>query len=347
MAGLASLVVDIKEARGLLAGDLNGYSDPYVRLTLLDGRGNVIRGSPMLQTKVQNRTLDPTWNESFSLGTRRDGVDLRVVTTLRFMIYDYDGLLRKDTLGVVDIPVDVLLPLAEHASTTSTSGSGSGSEAASLDDWFRVAQFRPEMSKDASGELHLGFRWVPEGTSTSTLASTPSAVDGGGPPNLLFVTVESGRDLLPMDANNSSDPFVKLSIVGQKFHTATIQKTLKPHWDERFAFLLADAHQTLEILVEDEDPTINDFPRPRRARARGPRRAGRRGARRGQAARQAARRGQEPRHAAPAAALAVRRQRREHRGVRREAQPRQLALARAQAHEQVWTDRPGAAGAQR
>ncbi|KAJ0405347.1 hypothetical protein ATCC90586_008160 [Pythium insidiosum] len=242
MAPPASLVVEIKEARGLLAGDLNGLSDPFVRLTLLDGRGDVVRGSPVLQTKVRSKTLAPTWDESFTLGTRRDGVDLRVVTTLRFMVYDCDGLLRNDTLGVVDIPVDVLLPLAEDDDQSPNK---------TMDEWFRIAQFRPEMSKDATGELRLRFRWAAADDARAAAAS--------GPPNLLYVTVESGRDLLPMDPDNSSDPFVKLSVVGQKFHTATVQKTLKPHWDERFAFLLADAQQTLEILVEDEDPAINDF----------------------------------------------------------------------------------------
>lgn len=119
------------------------------------------------------------------------------------------------------------------------------------------------MTKDARGELHLAF------SAPEVSAFAPRGVAGAkkargvkfetGKPNLLYVTIDSGKDLLPMDRNQSSDPFVKLSMVGQRHQTSTVEKTLKPHWDEKFAFLVTDPHTTLELLVEDEDHTINDF----------------------------------------------------------------------------------------
>ncbi|TYZ58161.1 hypothetical protein PybrP1_003952, partial [[Pythium] brassicae (nom. inval.)] len=241
------LVVNVIEARDLLAEDLNGFSDPFVAVEVLDARGEVIIPAGIAKTKVVKKTLAPRWDETFTIGSA--SFDLRLGTTLRFMLYDFDGLKRDDILGVVDIPLDLI-----------------NSEPLPLDTWYKVMKVPGLMTKDARGELHVAFS-VPE-----VSAFAPRGVGGGkkaraaaaahcepGKPNLLYVTIDSGKDLLAMDRNNSSDPFVKLSMVGQRHQTSTVAKTLKPHWDEKFAFLVTDPHATLELLVEDEDHTINDF----------------------------------------------------------------------------------------
>lgn len=116
------------------------------------------------------------------------------------------------------------------------------------------------MTKDARGELHLEFSLpVPTAGTKKKKKAHGGVKFEEGKPNLLYVTIDSGKDLVAMDRNNSSDPFVKLSMVGQRHQTATVEKTLKPHWDEKFTFLVTDPHTTLELLVEDEDHTINDF----------------------------------------------------------------------------------------
>ncbi|KAG2520033.1 hypothetical protein BBO99_00008415 [Phytophthora kernoviae] len=213
---MPQLIVTIVGARDLLAGDLNGFSDPFVQLTVLDTKGQPLAAGGCFKTVVAKRTLSPEWNESFILGTR--DFDLRSATSLRFLVYDFDGLKRDDVLGVVDVPLDLIK-----------------CEEKPLDDWFRVVKVPGQMSSDAKGELHLVF---------SKGQNSPKG---------------RSKDLLPMDRNNSSDPLVKLSVVGQRHRTETVAKTLKPHWDERFAFLLKDPHTTLELQAEDEDRTINDF----------------------------------------------------------------------------------------
>ncbi|GMF36658.1 unnamed protein product [Phytophthora lilii] len=226
------LVVGVEGARGLLAGDLNGSSDPFVHLSVVDAKGKPLAAGGSFKTRVAKKTLAPEWGESFTLGSR--DFDLRLATALRFLVLDFDGLKRDDVLGVVEVPLDVLT-----------------CDEAPMDDWYRIVRVPGAMSSDATGELHLTFR--------RPLAAPAKSVAFGEAPNLLYVTIDSGKDLLPMDRNHSSDPLVKLSVVGQRHQTATVAKTLKPHWDERFAFLLKDAHTTLELLAEDEDRTINDF----------------------------------------------------------------------------------------
>ncbi|KAF1774337.1 C2 domain [Phytophthora cactorum] len=96
------LVVGVEGARDLLVGDLNGSSDPFVQLSVLDAKGQPLAAAGTFKTRVAKRTLSPEWHETFTLGSR--SFDLRLATTLRFMVFDFDGLKRDDVLGVVDIP---------------------------------------------------------------------------------------------------------------------------------------------------------------------------------------------------------------------------------------------------
>ncbi|EGZ16294.1 hypothetical protein PHYSODRAFT_560782 [Phytophthora sojae] len=233
---LQQLVVGVVGARDLLVGDLNGSSDPFVQVTVLDAKGKPLAAGGSFKTRVAKKTLAPEWNETFTLGSR--DFDLRLATALRFMV-----------------PLDLIT-----------------CEAAPMDDWYRIVKVPELMSCDAKGELRLTFSKPPPPASPVGRGKAKSVAfrgaegqeggqgeEGDTSPNLLYVTIDSGKDLLPMDRNNSSDPLVKLSVVGQRHQTETVAKTLKPHWDERFAFLLKDAHTTLELLAEDEDRTINDF----------------------------------------------------------------------------------------
>ncbi len=49
----------LAQARDLAAKDANGFSDPYVRVTLLPDKKH------RLETKIKRRTLNPRWNETF------------------------------------------------------------------------------------------------------------------------------------------------------------------------------------------------------------------------------------------------------------------------------------------
>lgn len=52
----AIITVDVIEARNLLPMDMNGFSDPFVVLTL---------GGDTVQTTYKKNELNPVWNESF------------------------------------------------------------------------------------------------------------------------------------------------------------------------------------------------------------------------------------------------------------------------------------------
>lgn len=117
----SGMLVTIAEARGILAADSNGFSDPFVTMTLLDSRGNVIAAAGTFKTKVLKKTLAPQWNEEFVIGDR---FDLRLATTLRLVLLDSDGLFSSDdALGVVDIPTTLFSSLRQPVCLPSSSKS--------------------------------------------------------------------------------------------------------------------------------------------------------------------------------------------------------------------------------
>ncbi|XP_077237557.1 C2 and GRAM domain-containing protein At1g03370-like [Tasmannia lanceolata] len=74
----------------------------------------------------------------------------------------------------------------------------------------------------------------------------------------LTVHVIEARNLLAMDFNGSSDPYVKIQLGKYRFRTKVVKKCLNPLWDEEFCFRVEDLKEELTISVFDEDKYFND-----------------------------------------------------------------------------------------
>eukprot|EP00924_Labyrinthula_sp_SR-Ha-C_P014427 snap_masked-scaffold_20-processed-gene-5.101-mRNA-1 protein AED:0.47 eAED:0.47 QI:0/-1/0/1/-1/1/1/0/1572 len=96
---LSKLVIKIFDADNLLAGDINGLSDPYVIVNF---------SNLQKKTSVISKTLNPEWNEAL---TFRENMSCWFLPedTLSFTVLDHDIVGHHDILGTLQLPLWELL----------------------------------------------------------------------------------------------------------------------------------------------------------------------------------------------------------------------------------------------
>uniref|UniRef100_A0AAQ5YS12 C2 domain-containing protein n=1 Tax=Amphiprion ocellaris TaxID=80972 RepID=A0AAQ5YS12_AMPOC len=76
---------------------------------------------------------------------------------------------------------------------------------------------------------------------------------------IVSIALIEGRNLIPMDDNGLSDPYVKFRLGPQKYKSKTVPKTLSPQWREQFDLhLYEETGGVLEITVWDRDTGRRD-----------------------------------------------------------------------------------------
>ncbi|TKR88855.1 hypothetical protein L596_013031 [Steinernema carpocapsae] len=90
------LTVGIIQAEELPAMDLGGTSDPYVKIFLLPDK------KKKFQTKVQRKSLNPVFNESFTFKVPYSEIGGQ---TLVMNVFDFDRFGKHDQIGQVSVPL--------------------------------------------------------------------------------------------------------------------------------------------------------------------------------------------------------------------------------------------------
>ncbi|CAF3334086.1 unnamed protein product [Rotaria socialis] len=94
------LKVEVVQAQELAALDMNGLSDPYVKVYLLPDK------KKKFETKVHRRTLNPVFNETFVF---KDLLYSEISgKTLVLSVIDHDRFSRHDAIGEVQIPLNAV-----------------------------------------------------------------------------------------------------------------------------------------------------------------------------------------------------------------------------------------------
>ncbi|XP_059844467.1 protein piccolo [Hypanus sabinus] len=92
---VGNLIVHVLQARDLAPRDNNGYSDPFVKVYLLPGRGVENKR----RTKHVQKSLNPEWNQTVIY--KNISMEQLKKKTLEVTVWDYDRISSNDFLGEV------------------------------------------------------------------------------------------------------------------------------------------------------------------------------------------------------------------------------------------------------
>ncbi|XP_041444410.1 protein piccolo isoform X2 [Xenopus laevis] len=101
---VGNLIIHILQARNLAPRDNNGYSDPFVKVYLLPGRGQVMvvqnaSAEYKRRTKYVQKSLNPEWNQTVIY--KNISMEQLKKKTLEVTVWDYDRFSSNDFLGEV------------------------------------------------------------------------------------------------------------------------------------------------------------------------------------------------------------------------------------------------------
>ncbi|XP_077442181.1 multiple C2 and transmembrane domain-containing protein 1-like isoform X2 [Vanacampus margaritifer] len=228
-----ALEVELRRGRNLAVRDRRGSSDPYVKFKLA--------GRDVFRSRAVRENLDPVWNQKTTLVTQDLGEPLHV------KVLDYDFGLQDDFMGSAVLHLD---SLELHRLTPVTLVLGD-----------------PQHPEEDLGSLELTVRLAHRsgtaerrGESTQSSGHLPEVLGASQRwRGVVSVALIGGRDLVPMDPNGLSDPYVKFRLGAQKYRSKTLEKTLSPQWREQFDLvLLEETADVLEVTVWDHDTGLRD-----------------------------------------------------------------------------------------
>ena len=257
------LFVCVHEGKNLIAMDPTELSDPYV--TIYSNRELVHKGSFLKQT------TNPKWNTIAEFIT----CDY-AKTTLSFLVHDYDckvmaALNNDDFMGSCNLALtekDWCIHRKEVDLFFKFHGNVSKGQQDCLN---RVGTLTISVVFRAIPTLQSSIQpipnaKIPEGESLDHRilkidAKTMNAmlcIERG----CLSVKIIRARNLVAMDFNGLSDPFVIISVANtrqRKYKSQMIPCTLNPVWNEKATFPMIQKHESLIFTVWDKDPFTNDY----------------------------------------------------------------------------------------
>ena len=273
-AGLVRLT--LHRAEQLEKKDVTGKSDPYLVLSY-----NHIRVG---ETKVCKKSLEPLWEEEFSITIPEDGPEL-----IELELFDKDKIGKDETMGSLAIDVrrikkhgrlsqiwsklqscksGQLLWSAEWAQDSPDVPPGApeapeapeaAPEPQQTPDQLEEAISVDDPEPEAATELEVITVTDPESSQTEKASLSE---DGGATEDLgavragfLKVTVHRALDLIAKDLGGKSDPYVVIRYDGQKNKSKHVKNDLNPEFEFTTGYVTEDDGPS-ELLIELRDHDI-------------------------------------------------------------------------------------------
>ncbi|XP_039191123.1 synaptotagmin-5 isoform X1 [Crotalus tigris] len=188
------LVVGIIQAADLPALDIGGTSDPYVKVFLLPEK------KKKFETKVHRKTLNPTFNESFTFKVPYSELGGKILV---MALYDFDRFSKHDVIGEIRIPMNTV-DLA-HV----------------IEEW-RDLQSAEKEEHEKLGDICFSLRYVPTAGKLTVIvleAKNLKKMDVGGlsDPYVKIHLMQGGKRI-------------------KKKKTTIKKNTLNPYYNESFSF---------------------------------------------------------------------------------------------------------------
>jgi len=96
-----AVTLKVVSGRNLASKDSNGLSDPYCEIYLLDEKGQPNKKSKQ-KTKVINKNLNPTWDESFNFTAPPGGACAGILIEM----FDKDAIGTDEFMGRIIVPTN-------------------------------------------------------------------------------------------------------------------------------------------------------------------------------------------------------------------------------------------------
>ncbi|OCT81859.1 synaptotagmin-1 [Xenopus laevis] len=188
------LTVGVKQAASLKAMDLGGTSDPYAIVYVTNDTRK------KYETKVNRKTLNPVFNESFIFKVTQEEVPR---STAVVQIYDFNRFLKHDVIGEMSIPLaEVNL---QHV----------------LEDWKELGP-AGKTEHEHLGDICFSLRYVPSNKKLKVI-----------------ILEAKNLKRMDSDGFSDPYVKVHLALNKKKWKrkkTAVKRSTLKPYFNESFTF---------------------------------------------------------------------------------------------------------------
>uniref|UniRef100_A0A671XEZ2 Multiple C2 and transmembrane domain containing 1 n=1 Tax=Sparus aurata TaxID=8175 RepID=A0A671XEZ2_SPAAU len=245
-SGMYKLEIELKRGHNLAVRDRGGSSDPYVKFKLA--------GKEVFRSKTIHKNLNPVWDEKTTL------ILDCLSEPLYVKVFDYDFGLQDDFMGSAYLYLESL----EQQRTIPVT----------------LVLKDPQLPDQDLGSLELAVTLTPKHSpleerrdSTVRVLLITSLTSASQQSlrlselhrksqlwrGIVSIALIEGRNLIPMDPNGLSDPYVKFRLGPQKYRSKTVPKTLSPQWREQFDLhLYEETGGVLEITVWDRDTGRRD-----------------------------------------------------------------------------------------